>query len=109
MYFFEATPNFSFVPSRACTNAQTLSGDNARVSWARNCDPLKILAAKIEELHNCLITVKNHSKMTRNKVKLRIGYFLDVISSFILLVEDSVLFLMKRRVTIHKMRSENTT
>ena len=63
---------------------------------------------RIEELRNRFKTVKNHSKMARNKVKLRIGHLLDAISSFIALVEGSVSFLVKRRVTIHKVRSEKT-
>ena len=47
----------SLVPSRARANAQTPSGDNARVSWARKCDPAKILVGwpiRIDELHNCM-------------------------------------------------------
>ena len=47
--------------------------------------------------------------MARNKVKLRIGRLLDAISSFIVLLEGSVSFLVKRRVTIHKVRLEKTT
>ena len=59
---------------------------------------------RIEELHNRFKTVKNHS---RNKVKLRIGRSLDAISSFIVAISrGSVSFLVKRRVTIHKVRSE---
>ena len=48
---------------------------------------------KIEELHNKLKTVKNHSTMARNKIKVRIGHLLDAISS--ILVEDSISFLGK--------------
>ena len=82
------------MPSRARANAQTPSGDNARVSWARKCDPAKILAGQSES-RSCIIvlkTEKKHSKMGRNKVKLRIGNLLDAISSFIVLVEDAFHF-----------------
>ena len=46
--------NTSLVPSRARANAQTPSGDNARVSWARKCDPAKILAGQSEST-SCII------------------------------------------------------
>ena len=38
----------SLVPSLARANAQTLSGDNPPVSWARKCDPAKIWAGQSE-------------------------------------------------------------
>ena len=41
-------------PSRARANAQTPSGDNARVSWARKCYPAKILAGQSEST-SCII------------------------------------------------------
>ena len=50
---------------------------------------------RIEELHNHFKTLKYHSKMARNKVKLKIGHLPGAISSFIVLVEDSILFLVK--------------
>ena len=42
--------------------------------------------------------------MARNTVNLKTGHLLNAISSFIVLVEDSVSFLVKRRVMIHKVR-----
>ena len=44
----------SLEPSRACTNVQTPSGDNAQISWAQKCDPAKILAGQ-SELRSCTI------------------------------------------------------
>ena len=46
--------HLSLVPSRARANAQTPSGDNARVSWARKCYPAKILAGQSEST-SCII------------------------------------------------------
>ena len=40
--------------------------------------------------------------MARNIVKLRIGYLLNAISSFTVLLEDSISFLVKCRVTIFR-------
>ena len=34
----------SLMPSQAHANVQTLSGDNAQVSWARKCNPAKTMA-----------------------------------------------------------------
>ena len=59
---------------------------------------------RIEELHNHSKTLKYHSKMARNTINLKTGRLLNAISSFIVLVEDSVSFLVKRRVMIHKVR-----
>ena len=73
---------------------KTPSGDNARVSWARKCDPAKILAGQ-SELRSYIIVLKHHSKMARNEVKLKIGHLFTAISSFIVLVEDCISFLVK--------------
>ena len=64
------------------------------------------LANQNRGVFNRIKTLKYHSKMARNKIKLKIGCLLSAISSFIILVEDSVSFLVKHQVTIHKVIPE---
>ena len=47
----------SLVPSRARSNAQTSSGDDARVSWSQKCYPAKILTGQSES-RRCIIALK---------------------------------------------------
>ena len=61
---------------------------------------------RIEELHNHFKTLKYHSKMARNKVKLKIGRLLNAISSFIVSVEDSINIIISGETSIHDSQGE---
>ena len=51
----------------------------------------QMVFARIEELYNHLQNSENHSKMARNKVKLRTGRLVDAFSS----IEGRISFLVK--------------